>query len=68
MYIYAYYTHTLYCMHTADTYMTAVSINVYMIMFNVYITALLCFHGYARNVTLITDRLWIVTDSYYFNY
>ena len=35
------------------TYMTAVCINVYLIMFNEYITALACFDGYAA--TLIID-------------
>ena len=39
--------------------MTAVCINVYMIMFNVYITALVCFHGCVRAATLTADRLWI---------
>ena len=48
MYIYAYYIYTI------DTYITAVCSNVYMIMFNVYITALACFDGYARVATLIT--------------
>ena len=42
-------------MHTGDTYRTAVCIYVYMIPFNVYITALACFDGYARAATLITD-------------
>ena len=37
--------------------MTAVCINSYMIMFNVYITDLACFDGYARAATLITARL-----------
>ena len=40
-----------YCRHTHDC--------CYMIMFNVYIMALLCFDGYARVATLITDRLQI---------
>ena len=72
MHMYAYY------IHTVDTYMTAVCINVYMIMFNEYITALACFDGYAWNTTLnnsiavITDRLRIaltlITDSYYWNF
>ena len=35
--------------------MTAVCINVYMILFNVYITTLACFNGYARSAALITD-------------
>ena len=54
MYMYAYYIHTLYYVHTVDIYMTAICINVYMIMFNVYIIALACFSGYARAATLIT--------------
>ena len=41
--------------HTVDTYMTAVCINVYMLMLNVYITALECFDVYARAATLIID-------------
>ena len=59
MYMYAYYMHTVYYIIIVDTYMTTVCINVYMIMFNVYITALAYFDGYARAVTLITDRLRI---------
>ena len=63
MYMHAYYIHTI------DTYMTAVCINVCMIIFNVYIMALACFDRYARAATLITDRLWIafalITDSCY---
>ena len=55
MYMYAYYIHTLCYIHIVDTYMTAVCINVYMIMFNVYITALAYFDGYARAATLIID-------------
>ena len=47
--------------------MTAACINVYMIMFNVYIMVLACFDGYARAVTQISDRLRIVMDSYYFD-
>ena len=35
--------------------MSAVCINAYMIMFNVYITAFVCFDGYSRAATLITD-------------
>ena len=35
--------------------MTAVCINVYMIMFNLYIKALACFDGYARAAALIID-------------
>ena len=57
--MYAFYMHTLYHIHTVDTYMIAVCINVYMIMFNVYITALVCFDGYTRAATLITDRFWM---------
>ena len=53
--MYVYYIHTLYNIHTVDTHMTAVYINVYMIMFYVYINALACFDGYARAATLITD-------------
>ena len=53
--MYVYTMHTLYYIHSVDTYMTAVCVNVYTIMFNVYITALLCFDGYARAVALITD-------------
>ena len=55
MYMYAYYIHTLYYIHTVDTYVTAVYINVCMVMFNVYIMALARFDGYARAATLITD-------------
>ena len=61
--MYAYY------IHTVDTYMTAVCNNVCMIMFNVYKTALACFDGNARAVTLIIDGLWVAftltTDSCY---
>ena len=63
MYMYAYY------IHTVDTYMTVVCINVYMIMFNMYITALACFDGYAKATTLITDTiriaLTLITHSCY---
>ena len=59
MYMHAYYMYTLYYMHTVDTYMTAVCINVYMIKFNMYITALAGFDGYARAATVITDILRI---------
>ena len=56
-------------MHTIDTCMIAVCIIVYMITFNVYITALALFEGYARAAVLITDRLRIaltmITDSCY---
>ena len=55
MYMYAYYMHTLCYMHIVDTCMAAVCISVYMIMFNVYITALACFYEYPRPATLITD-------------
>ena len=55
MYIYAYCIHTLYYIHTVDTCITVVCINIYMIMFIVYITALAYFDGYARAETLITD-------------
>ena len=52
--------------------MTAVYFNVYMIMINVYIRALAHFDGYARAVTLITDRLRIAltlfTDNSYSDY
>ena len=61
--------HTYICIHTyayirytvriVDTYMIAVCINVYMIMFSMYITALGCFDGYARAETLISYRLRI---------
>ena len=51
--------------------MTAVCINVYMIIFNVYITAFGCFDAYARAATLITDilriALTLITDSCYGN-
>ena len=61
-----------YIIHTVDTYMTAVCINVQMIMFNVYITALACFDGYARAATLITDSSCTdcrqITDSSYSDY
>ena len=46
--------HTLRCIHIVDTYVTADCINVYMIMFNVHITALPCFDVYARVTALIT--------------
>ena len=69
MLMYAYFMHTLYYIHAADTCMTAVCINVNMIMFNVYVTALACDDGYARAAGLITDRLRIalslITDSCY---
>ena len=55
MYVHVYYIHTLCYIHTADTYTSAVCINVYMIMFNAYITALACFDGYTRPEILITD-------------
>ena len=50
------YIHTLCYIHTVDTYMAAVCINVCIFTFNVYITALACFNGYVRAATLITDR------------
>ena len=56
MWLYAYYIFTLYYMHTVGTYMVTVCINVYMIPFNVYIMAFVCFGGYARAATLITDN------------
>ena len=59
MLIHAYYIHTIYYIHTVDTYMTAVCINIYMIMFNVYITTFACFDGYVNAATLITDILRI---------
>ena len=49
MYMYAYY------IHTADTYMTAVYINITLVMFKVYLTTLACFDGYAKAAILITD-------------
>ena len=55
MYMYAYYMHTLCYIHTVDTCMTAVCINAYMIVLNVYITALACFDVFARAATLIID-------------
>ena len=76
--MYAYYIHTLYYIHIVDTYMTAVCINVYMIMFNEYITALVCFDGYKKlqlwlliTLALISDKLQIalnlVANSCYLN-
>ena len=53
--MYEHYIHTLYCRHAVETYIYAVCINVYMIMFNVHLTALACFDGYAGAATLITD-------------
>ena len=55
MYMYTYYILTMQYVHTVGTKMTAVCINVCMIPFNVYKTALACFDGYARASTLITD-------------
>ena len=55
MYRYAYYICALYYIHTVDTYMITVCINVYIIMFNVYITALACFDGHAKATSLMTD-------------
>ena len=54
----ALYTHII--LHTyCRPYKTAIYINVYMIMFNVYIMALVCFDRYAKAATLITDSLRI---------
>ena len=65
--MYAYYMHSFCNIHTVDTYMTAVCINVHMIMFNVYTTALVGFDGYARVATLIADNscpdCWKTMDS-----
>ena len=55
MYMYANCIHTLCYIHTVDTYITAVFINVYIISFIVYRMAVACFDGYARAATLITD-------------
>ena len=75
--MYACYIHALYYIHTVDQYMTVVFINVYLIMFNVYIAALAYFDGYARAATLIIDivlaliidrlriSLILITDSCY---
>ena len=59
-----------YYIYTLDTYIIAVCINVYVIMFNV----LACFDEYVRAEILITnscsdtDRLWraltLITNSY----
>ena len=46
--MHAYYIHTLYYLHIVEAYMTAVCINVYMIMFNMYMTALAGFDAYER--------------------
>ena len=43
-----------YIIHTVDTYMTNVCIDVRIITFNMYRTALPSFDGYARAATLIT--------------
>ena len=56
--MYAHYMHTLYYIHTVDTCMIVVYINVHMIMFNVYIKAHACYKGYARAATLITYSSW----------
>ena len=49
--------------------MTAICTNVHMIMFNVYITALVCFDGYARAATLIIDIvLTLIADRLRTNY
>ena len=44
-----------YYIHTVDTYMTVICINVYMIMFNVHIMALAYFYRYTRAAILISD-------------
>ena len=66
-----YYIHTLCYVYIIDTYMTVICNNVLIIIFNVYLTALSCFDGYARTATLITDKLRIalilITDSCYWN-
>ena len=74
--MYAYYMHTLYYIHTVDTYMTALFINVYMIMFNESLTTLMFLmdmqelqFSLLTALVLITDRLRIaltlITDSCY---
>ena len=67
MYMHAYYIHTLYYMHTADTYMIVICVNVYIIMFIMCITVCACLDG--RAATLNAVRLLIVltliTDSFY---
>ena len=76
MYMYAYYMHTLYYIHSVDTYMTALFINVYMIMFNESLTTLMFLmdmqelqFSLLTALVLITDRLRIaltlITDSCY---
>ena len=50
--LYTYIILYTYCRHIHD-----VCIDVYIILFNMYITALGCFNGYARAMTLITYRL-----------
>ena len=55
--MHANYMHALHYIHTVHIYMTSVSINVSMIMFKVYITALACFDRYAKAATLIISRL-----------
>ena len=45
--------------------MTAVCIHVYMILFNVSITAVACFDGYVRAATLTADKLQDTTYSDY---
>ena len=53
-----FFIHTLYYIHAVDTNMINTnSINDYMIMFNVCITALACLDGYVRVETLIAVRL-----------
>ena len=51
MYMYAYYIHILYYIHTVDAYLTAICIKVYKIMLNLYIMAFVCFDEYARAAT-----------------
>ena len=76
--MYAYYIPILNYIHTVDTCMIAVCINVYMVTFDGYITALarlICMQELElcllKALALITDRLWIVltlmTDSCYWN-
>ena len=66
--MHAYYIHTLYYMHIVDTYMSAVCINIYMIMFNVCITVLACLDSYVRAAILIAVRLQIDVGSSYSDY
>ena len=72
--------HACVLIHTVDIYLTAVYINVYMIMIIVYTTAFACSDGYARTAILIADNscfdysyitvrlriaLTLITDSCY---